>query len=348
MNRTLRNIALASAAGVTLVGTATAMAATTGAGASFPSVAYQTWCGDSGLCSYSSVGSSAGIKALGAKTVDFGASDVIMTDAQVATFGSDKVTYIPTLTGSITIPVNIAGVSGNKLKLDGPVLGDIFSGAITTWNDARIAKVNKGVKLPASPITVCVRSDGSGTSGNFSNYLSKVSASYKTKVSSGGQNQTPAWTAPSLVKGAQNTGVAACVKDNANSIGYVDQGDAIRSGLQGNIAAIGQKIGKKTTYILPSTASIQKASTPTKAQAAKIKAGDLKIDLTGSPNPGAYPITTTTFVLVRSGMPNNGNVAKVLSYYLSPAAQGKLTGLGFVPLSGALRVGANKALSSLG
>ncbi len=355
MNRTLRNIALASAAGISLVGTASALGQTTGAGATFPAIAYQTWCADSGLCSYTSVGSGTGIKTIGAKTVDFGASDVIMTEAQVATFKGDKVTYIPTLYGAITVPVNVPGVTGNKVKLSGSVIGDIFSGAISTWNDAKITSLNKGVKFPAAPIIVCVRSDGSGTSGNFSNYLSKVSASYKTSVSSGGQNQTPNWTAPALQKGAGNVGVASCVSGTENAIGYVDLGDAMRSGLLTNMVAVGHnrvyKVGKKTVrgmqYVLPSIKTIQLGGTPTAAQNAKIKVGDLKIDLTASPNPGAYPITTTTFILVRAGMPDNANVSKVLSYFLSPTAQSKLTSLGFVPLSGSLRTGANKALSNL-
>ncbi len=347
MNRNLRNVALASVAGLSLVATGSALGATTGSGATFPAIAYQTWCGDSGLCSYTGKGSSSGIKDLAAKTVAFAGSDVIMTQAQVDSFKGAKVTYIPTLYGAISIPVNIPGVVGNKLKLDGPVLGAIFDGTIAAWNAPAIAKLNKGLKLPASPITVCVRSDGSGTSGNFSNYLSKVSKTFKAKVSAGGQNQTPAWTAPNLVKGNGNAGVASCVSSNSNSIGYVDLGDAMRSGLTSNVAAIRANY-RNAPFVIPSTKSIQLAGTPTKGQAAKIAGGDLKIDLTASPNKGAYPITTTTFVLVRAGMPDNANVAKTLSYFLSPAAQSKLGSLGFVPLSGALRVGANKALSNLG
>lgn len=353
MNRTLRNAALLSAAGLSLAGSASAFGAATGSGATFPAIAYQTWCSDSGLCSYTPVGSSSGIKAITAKTVDFGASDVIMTDAQVAAFNGAKVTYIPTLYGAISIPINVAGVIGNKVKLDGSIVGDIFSGAITAWNDPAIAKTNKGIAFPAGPITVCVRSDGSGTSGNFSNYLSKVSASYKAKVSSGGQNQTPAWSAPLVLKSSGNAGVANCVKNNDNSIGYVDLGDSMRAGLTTGVIAVGHRVvikgkGRVTQYVLPSTKSIQLGGTPTAAQIAKIKAGDLKIDLTASPNPGAYPITTTTFVLVRAGMPNNGAVSQVLSYFLGKTAQSKLESLGFVALSGQLRTGANKALANLG
>jgi len=347
VNRNLRNVALASVAGLSLVATGSALGATTGSGATFPAIAYQTWCADSGLCSYTGVGSGSGIKALAAKTVDFAGSDVQMTDAQVATFDGAKVTYIPTLYGAISIPVNIPGVTGNKMKLDGPVLGAIFDGTINTWNDKGIAALNKGVALPAAPITVCVRSDASGTSGNFANYLSKVSKTFKAKVSAGGQNQTPAWTAPNLQSASGNAGVANCIKSNSNAIGYVDLGDAIRSDLTTNVTAIKGNY-KGAPFILPSTKSITIAGTPTKGQTAKIKAGDLKVDLTASPNKGAYPITTTTFILVRAGMPANGDVAKVLSYYLSPKAQGQLTNLGFVPLSGALRTGANKALANLG
>ncbi|MFZ4756082.1 MAG: substrate-binding domain-containing protein, partial [Miltoncostaeaceae bacterium] len=351
--RTLRNVALLSAAGLSLAASASAFGAATGSGATFPAIAYQTWCSDSGACSYTGVGSGSGIKALAAKTVDFAGSDVIMTDAQVATFGGANVTYIPTLYGAIAIPVKVSGVTGNKVKIDGSTLGDIFSGAITTWNDARITKTNKGIKFPAAPITVCVRSDASGTSGNFSNYLSKVSASYKAKVSSGGQNQTPAWTAPALQSASGNAGVANCVNSNDNAIGYVDLGDAIRAGLQSNVVAVGEKRivkgkGRVMQYVLPSTKTIQLGGTPTAAQNVKIKAGDLKIDFTASPNSGSYPITTTTFILVRAGMPNNGAVSAALSYFLGKTAQSKLEGLGFVALSGQLRTGANKALANLG
>ena len=238
MNRSLRNVALLSAAGLSLVGSASAFGKATGSGATFPAIAYQTWCSDSGLCSYTGVGSGSGIKALAAKTVDFGASDVIMTDAQVATYGGANVTYVPTLLGAIAIPLNVSGVTGNKVKFDGSTLGDIFSGAITAWNDPKITKLNKGVAFPAAPITVCVRSDASGTSGNFSNFLSKVSASYKAKVSAGGQNQTPAWSGPVVLKGNGNAGVANCINTNNNSIGYVDLGDAMRAGLTTNIAEL--------------------------------------------------------------------------------------------------------------
>ncbi len=352
MNRILRNVALLSVAGFSLVGSASAFGKATGSGATFPAIAYQTWCSDSGLCSYTPVGSGSGIKALAAKTVDFGGSDVIMTDAQVATYGGAKVTYIPTLYGAISVPLNVTGVTGNNVKLDGSVVGDIFSGDITAWNDPKIAKTNKGIAFPAGPITVCVRSDASGTSGNFSNYLSKVSASYKKKVSSGGQNQTPAWTAPLVLKSSGNAGVANCVKSNNNSIGYVDLGDAMRAGLTIGVVAVGQNRivpgkGRVMQYVLPSTKTIQLGGTPTAAQTVKIKAGDLKIDLTASPNSGAYPITTTTFILVRAGMPNNGAVSQVLSYFLGKTAQSKLESLGFVALSGQLRTGANKALGNL-
>ena len=353
MNRSLRNVALLSAAGLSLVGSASAFGKATGSGATFPAIAYQTWCSDSGLCSYTGVGSGSGIKALAAKTVNFAGSDVIMTDAQVATYGGANVTYVPTLLGAIAIPLNISGVTGNKVKLDGSTLGDIFSGAITAWNDPKITKINKGITFPAAPITVCVRSDASGTSGNLSNFLSKVSASYKAKVSGGGQNQTPAWTAPLKQSASGNAGVANCINTNNNSIGYVDLGDAMRAGLTTNVAAIGQNRivkgkGRVMQYVIPSTKSIQLGGTPTAAQTAKIKAGDLKIDFTASPNSNAYPITTTTFILVRAGMPNNGEVSQVLSYFLGKTAQSKLESLGFVALSGALRTGANKTLSNLG
>jgi phosphate transport system substrate-binding protein len=332
-------IAATSVAGLVLVGAASALGAVTGSGATFPRIAYENWCRDSGLCSYTAKGSSGGITDLTNGVVDFAGSDATLTDQQAQALQSRRGTgiyYFPTLLGAITVPTNVSGVN-SRLKLDGKTVGGIFAGDITTWNDKAIAATNKGVKLPNASITVCVRSDGSGTSFGFSRYLTKVSPSFKSKVNFG---QTPPWTAPNVVKQPGNPGVANCVKSNDNSIGYVDLGDAINAGLTPKLAAIGKSQTKKangknqrtTVYVLPSVKSIQAAG------GIKTLKPDLTIDFSASPAKGAYPIVVTTWIL---GFNNYGTAGKagalqgvreLLNYVYSKNAQNKLAALGFAPL----------------
>ncbi len=345
MNRTLRIAAIAAVGAGTLVGAASALGATTGSGATFPAIAYQTWCGESKVCSYTPKGSSGGIRDLTNKTVDWAGTDAVLTESQVAAIGG-TVKYFPTLLGAISVPVNIPGVVGNKMKLDGKTLGDIWSATITTWNAPQIKKLNPKINLPASPITLCVRSDGSGTSYGFSNYLSKVSPSYRANIGFG--SQTPAWKG-TVVKGPGNPGVANCVKNTPNSVGYVDLADSIRAGLQSNVVAIGKseivKKGKKVTratvFVLPSPTSIAKAGD------LKTIRPDLAVDLSNSPAPGAYPITITTWVIAVPGRPKNNEVKDVLGYFYGSKAQGQLVGLGFAPLPGKLKAAALKAAAAL-
>ncbi|MBI2684366.1 MAG: phosphate ABC transporter substrate-binding protein PstS [Actinobacteria bacterium] len=358
MTRNLRSVTVAGVAGVlTLAVASTAFGAITGSGASFPSVAYRAWCADSGKCSYTSKGSTGGINDFINGVVDFGASDAPLTDQQKSDLASKRggatVKYFPTLLGAITVPTRIDGVN-NRLRLDGKTIARIFLGEITKWDDPAITAQNKGTTLPGANITVCVRSDGSGTSFNFTRYLTKAYAAFGTKV---GFSQTPAWIAPTLIKSPQNAGVANCVKNNANSVGYVDLGDALNAGLSANITAVGRAevrtvIVKKTVtrggkrvvvktktrrpfvvYSVPDTASISKAATNDKAIPA-----DFVADLTLSPITSAYPITITTWLLGYSNFAaagKGGSVADfkdVLNYFYSPAAQGKLASLGFAPL----------------
>jgi phosphate transport system substrate-binding protein len=345
VNRTLRIAAVAAVGAGSLVGAASALGASTGSGATFPAIAYQTWCGESKVCSYNGKGSSGGIRDLTNKTVDWAGTDAVLTESQVAAIGG-TVKYFPTLLGAISVPVNIPGVVGNKMKLDGKTLGDIWSATITTWNAPQIKKLNPKIKLPASPITLCVRSDGSGTSYGFSNYLSKVSPSYRSKIGFG--SQTPAWQG-TIVKGPGNPGVANCVKNTPNSVGYVDLADSIRAGLQSNVTAIGKseivkkgkKVARVTVFVLPSPTSIAKAGD------LKTIKPDLAVDLSNSAAPGAYPITITTWVIAVPGRPKNAEVKNVLGYFYGSKAQGQLVGLGFAPLPGKLKAAALKAAAAL-
>jgi len=353
VNRTLRIAAVAAVGVGSLAVTASALGKSTGSGASFPNVAYQKWCGESGVCSYTSKGSSGGIRDLTNRTVDFAGSDAVLTSSQLAAIGG-TVKYFPTLLGAISVPVNIPGVTGNRMKLNGRTLGDIFSGTITTWNAGAIRKLNPKLRLPANPITVCVRSDGSGTSYGFSNYLSKVSPSFRSKVGFG--SQTPNWQG-TIVKQPGNPGVANCVKNTPNSIGYVDLADSIRAGLQTNVTAIGksevvkQKVrrgGKtrtrtvrRTVYVLPSSRTISAAGN------VKTIKPTLDIDFSASSAPGAYPIVITTWVLAVPGRPGNPGVKNVLNYFYSRAAQAQLPSLGFAPLPAKLRTAAVRAAAAL-
>jgi phosphate transport system substrate-binding protein len=343
------------------IGAASALGATSGSGSTFARVAYTNWCQDTGNCSYTGVGSGAGLSALGSKVVDFAGSDAVPTTDQLAKIqsadGGAGPLYFPTLLGAISVPVNVSGLSG-RLKLDGPTLGGIFDGDITSWNDTSIAKLNPGAKLPSAPITVCVRSDASGTSFGFSRYLTKVSPSFKRKVNF---SQTPPWSAPNVQKGAGNPGVANCIKTNSNSIGYVDLSDATNAGLAPQIATIGKsqvtkvkatKNGKtvtstvrKTVFVLPSPKTISAAGNM------KTFPANFLLDPSASPAPGAYPIVITTWVVTYGNYGPTGRdlagVKSFLDYAYSPAAQNKLVSLGYAPLPANLAKAAKAQIAKL-
>jgi phosphate transport system substrate-binding protein len=373
VKRSVRNTMTAAIVGGALFATAaTALAETKGSGASFPRLAYQTWCQESGgLCSYTSKGSTGGINDFIGGVVDFGASDAPLSDAQRADLASKRggagVLYFPTLLGAVTIPTNMAGQPG-ALQIRAKTLGRIFAGEITTWNDPAIVGDNatnprtKGFKFPAQPIVVCVRQDGSGTSFAFSSFLSKASAPFKAKV---GVSQLPAWTAPQVVKAPGNVGVASCVTQNSGSIGYVDLGDARNAGLGKNLAAVGKseviRVKRKVrgkvrtvsirrlTYKPPSVPAIIRAGNVT----AKQIPSSLLLDLSLSPAIGAYPIVTTTWVLAYTDFNQAGKgaslagVKSVLNYFYSTGAQARLSQLGFAPLPATILAAAKKQMTLL-
>jgi phosphate transport system substrate-binding protein len=191
----------------------------TGAGASFPAPLYAKWASDyhkaTGVkINYQSVGSGAGLRQIEAKTVDFGASDAPLTDEDLAKKG---LVQFPTVIGGVVPVVNIKGIAAGQLRLSGPVLGDIYLGKITRWNDAAIQALNPGLPLPDAAIAPVRRADGSGTSFIFTNYLSKVNAEWKARV---GEGTAVNW--PTGAGGKGNEGVAAFVGRLPNSIGYVE------------------------------------------------------------------------------------------------------------------------------
>ena len=352
----LRRAALATgAAGALLAGAAPALGVVIGAGSTFAAPAYTKWCREAGLCSYLALGSTAGLKAIGYRNVDFAGSDAVPSADQLSRIedaaGGAPPLYFPTLLGGISVPTNLSGVS-TYLRLDPDALGRIFAGGISRWSNPAIARSNPGVRLPDAPITVCVRADGSGTSAAFSRYLARVSPSFRTTV---GVSQTPGWKAPRLVAATGSQGVVGCVHDQANSIGYADLRDAVEGGMGSRVSAIGRaRAGATPTnggrragavYVRPTSTSI--------AAAANLRSvpADLAIDLSDSSAPGAYPITITTWVVAYGNYATAGKdlagVRAWLDYVYSDRAQGQLPNLGYAPLPAPLLSAARAQMARL-
>jgi phosphate transport system substrate-binding protein len=228
---------------------------------------------------YQSIGSGGGILQLTNKTVDFGASDGPLNDDQTAKLGV-PVLHIPQASGAVVVTYNLPG-DNNNISLTPDIIADIFLGKIKTWNDPRIMAINKGVNIPAFPILVAHRSDGSGTTNIFTNYLSKVSAEWKTKVGTGGAVNWPVG-----LGGKGNEGVAGLVKQTPGAIGYVELIYALQNKM--DYAKVQNKKGK---FIIPSLASV------TAAGNVKLP-DDAKIFITDTDAPDGYPISGFTWVLI--------------------------------------------------
>ncbi len=274
------------AAAVTNVQTAAAQDDKTllGAGSSFINPLFSKMFADynakTGIqVNYQSIGSGGGILQLTNKTVDFGASDGPLNDEQTAKFGV-PVLHIPQASGAVVITYNLPG-DNNNIGLTPDIIADIFLGKIKTWNDARITSINKGVNIPALPILVAHRSDGSGTTNIFTNYLSKVSPEWKTKVGSAGAVNWPAG-----LGGKGNEGVAGLVKQTPGAIGYVELIYALQNKM--DYAKIQNKKGK---FIVPSIASVTAAGNVKMPD-------DAKIFITDTDAADGYPIAGFTWVLI--------------------------------------------------
>lgn len=273
----------------------------TGAGASFPAPLYAKWAADyhkatGAKINYQSVGSSAGIKQIDAKTVDFGASDAPLTDEELAKKG---LVQFPTVVGGVIPVVNIAGVKPGELRLSGPVLGDIFLGKIAKWNDPAIAALNPGVKLPDATIAPVRRADGSGTTNAFTNYLSQVSPEWKSKV---GEGTAVNW--PTGAGGKGNEGVAAFVGRLPNSIGYVEY------------AYVKQN---KMTYVQMQNAAgkfVSPGDDNFKAAAAGADwARSFYQVLNNKLGDASWPITTATYILMHKNQDKPVQAATVLKFF---------------------------------
>ena len=280
-------LALATAA--LFIGVSSAETNLNGAGATFPNPIYQKWFSEyhnahnDVKINYQSIGSGGGIQQLTSGTVDFGASDGPMTDEQLAKVPI-KVLHIPTVLGGVVPTYNVNGVTG-ELKFTGDVLADIYLGNIKKWNDPRLAKANPGVKFPDEDIAVVHRSDGSGTTYIFTDYLSKVSPAWKEKV---GKGTSVSWPAPGSLGGKGNEGVSGMVKQTEGSIGYVELIYAIS-----NKMPYGSVQNAAGSFVKASLDSVTAA-----AASAKDMPEDFRVSITNAPGKDAYPISSFTWLLV--------------------------------------------------
>ena len=292
----------------------------TGAGASFPAPIYAKWAdayhkATGARINYQSVGSGAGIKQITAKTVDFGASDAPLTDEQLA---KDGLIQFPTVIGGVVPVVNIKGVAPGQLKLTGTVLGDIYLGKVTKWNDPAIAALNPGLALPDAAIAPVTRADGSGTSFLFTNYLSKTNAEWKDKV---GEGTTVKW--PTGVGGKGNEGVSAFVQRLPNAIGYVEYAYAKQN---------------KMSYVLLKNKDGHFAAPDDDTFKAAAAGADWSKSfyqvLTNQPGKDSWPITGATFILMHKVQDKPAAGMSTLKFFDWAYAQGDKTAtdLDYVPL----------------
>jgi phosphate transport system substrate-binding protein len=261
--------------------------ALTGAGATFPAPVYSKWFDAYGQAhglkvNYQSIGSGGGIQQVTQGTVDFGASDAPMNAEEQGK--APGVMHLPTVMGSVAVTYNLPGLA-QPLKLSGPTLARLFLGTVTRWNDPAIAAENPGVPLPATNVVVAHRSDGSGTTFVFTDYLAQVSPEWKAKV---GNGKSVNWPGGLGAKG--NEGVAGAVKQTPGSIGYVELAYALQNGL--SMAALKNAAGQ---FVSPSVESTAAAA---EAVAGRVANGDFKVSLVNAAGAGAYPIATWTYLLV--------------------------------------------------
>ena len=331
-NQILRTAAL-SLAGFSVLsfaGTAAAQDAT-GAGASFPAPLYSKWASDynkatGAKINYQSVGSGAGIKQIESKTVDFGASDAPLKDEELAKKGQLQ---FPTVIGGVIPVINVKGIAPGQLKLNGQVLGDIYLGKITKWNDAAIKALNPSLPLPDAAISPVRRADGSGTTFIFTNYLSKVNPEWKTKV---GEGTAVNW--PTGAGGKGNEGVAAFVGRLPNSIGYVEY-----AYVKQNKMAYALMQNAAGQFVAPDDSSFKAA-----AAGAEWSKSFYQI-LTNQPGAQSWPLTGATFILMHKVQDKPAQAAATLKFFQWAYQNGDKTAgdLDYVPMPAAVKTQIEKA-----
>ena len=294
----------------------------TGAGATFPYAVYSKWAeayqaATGNKVNYQAVGSSGGVKQIKAKTVDFGGTDAPVKEEDLDAAG---LVQVPTVMGGVTIVINVPGIESGQLKLDGNTAANIFRGAITKWNDPAIARLNAGLKLPDMAITVSHRSDGSGTTYAFTNYLAKQSMAFMREVGAGNTGNWPA----NAVGGKGNAGVAANVQKIKGTIGYVDIADAMKNKM--DFVALKNRAGN---YIVPNQDAVADA-----AAGANFKVKGMAPDLLDQAHKNAWPITSATYILAYEKGANATKQKGVVDFFTWSLKNGQKMAeeLGFVPL----------------
>ncbi len=331
MKNTIKFAKVALAAAAVAVSAFAQAQEVTGAGASFPAPLYSKWAADYNKATgvkinYQSVGSGAGLRQIEAKTVDFGASDAPLKDDELAKKG---LMQFPTVIGGVIPVVNIKGIAPGQLRLSGAVLGDIYLGKITKWNDAPIKALNPTLALPDAAIAPVRRADGSGTSFIFTNYLSKVNPEWKAKV---GEGTAVNW--PVGAGGKGNEGVAAFVGRLPNSIGYVEYAYV--------------KQNKMTYALMQNSAGSFVAPDDSAFKAAAAGADWAKSFyqiLTEQPGKDSWPITGATFILMQKAQDKPAQAAAALKFFSWAYQNGDQTadGLDYVPMPAAVKTAVEKA-----
>jgi phosphate transport system substrate-binding protein len=315
---------LAAALVCSLVSLASAQMLINGAGATFPQPIYTKWFDQyskvdpSVRFNYQGIGSGGGQKQILAETVDFGASDGPMSDENLAK-APRTLWHIPTVAGAVVISYNLPG--NPKLKLDGPTLASIYLGKITKWNDPAIAGQNSGVALPDQDIVVVHRSDGSGTSYIFTDYLSSISSDWKTKV---GKNTSVNW--PAGLGGKGNAGVAGQIKQSPGAIGYVE----LAYVKQNDLPYADMKNSSGGAYITPSIESVVEAlATATIPE-------DFRFSMVNAPGEKAYPIAGATWLLVYQQQKDAAKGKKLVEFLKWAYVDGEkmAASLDYAPLPG--------------
>jgi len=311
----------------------------TGAGATFPYPIYSKWFSEYAQqhpgvqINYQSIGSGGGILQVTSGTVDFGASDMPMTDAQLAA-SKIKLQHIPTVLGAVVPVYNIKGVD-KELNFSPDVLADIYLGKIKTWNDARIMKDNPGINLPANPILPVYRSDGSGTTFIFTDFLSKVSTDWLGRI---GRNSSVSWPAGFGAKG--NEGVAGMVRQTPNSIGYVELIYAMQNKM--SFGTVKNAAGK---FVKASTEGVTAAATG----AAAHMPADYRVSITNAPGADAYPISSFTYLLipVPAKDANKGKVIVDFLTWMLDHGQGEANALFYAALPKTVQDMERKSIKTL-
>jgi phosphate transport system substrate-binding protein len=336
-----KDTAASGAAASSATSSTTSGADLTGAGATLPYPLYSKWfsayAAKTGVkINYQSIGSGGGIRQLSEQTVDFGATDAPMTNEEMAKAKGGPIMHIPTALGAVAVTYNLPGVT-QSLRLSGDVVASIFQGQITKWNDPRIASLNPGVTLPATDILVVHRSDGSGTSYVFTDYLSAVSPAWATKPGKGKEVQ---WPTGLGAKG--NEGVAGQVKQTPGAIGYVELAYATQNRL-----ATAMLRNANGEYVVPSTASATAAAT---GAASKLPPNtDYRVSIVNAAGKGAYPISLFTWIIAYERQADAAKGRKLVDFLRWALTEGQAmeAPLDYAPLPESVRSALVTRLSAI-